>query len=83
MAKVTLELPPRLANQLQQFSQPELIDFLEQAFSNREKIELNVLSPASLPRKDFKISREAWYQRLLEISAWDEGTLRGIEEARE
>lgn len=83
MTTITLELPDELAQKIQQLNQAELIEALENALVSREETQMRLLPPAPLPERTFKISREDWYQRLLKISAWDEETLRDIEEARE
>ena len=83
MTKIILELPPELAQKLQQLDQTELVDTLEKALDRREKTPMKLLPAAPLPEKSFKISREAWRQQLLEMPAWDEETLRSIEKARE
>lgn len=83
MTKITLELPSELAQKLQQLDQAELVNTLEKALGSREQITMKLLPAASLPEKTFKISREAWCQQLLTIPAWDEKSIRDIEEARD
>jgi len=83
MTMVTLELPDELAQKLQQLNQTELIDALEKALTSSKKTQMTLLPSSPLPEKTFKISREEWYERLTQISVWDEETLRDIEEAKE
>lgn len=83
MTTITLELPDELVQKLQQLDQAELVDTLEKALVGRERSHLKVLPPAPLPKKSFKISREAWYHQLMRISVWDDETLHEIEDARD
>lgn len=83
MTTVTLELPEELAQKLEQLDQAEIIEALEKALVSHKEERMKIFPSAPLPEKTFKISREAWHQRLLKISAWDQETLHDIEAAKE